>query len=73
MDDALLDSTTWDHDGTRSIMRAEAIAVAREVGVRDDIGDERIWAAWERHASGPTNRADLDRVVAELAADPVDR
>jgi hypothetical protein len=66
MDDALLDTTTYDHDGTRTITRGEAIALVRERGIADDTDDE-VWTVWQRHDNGPTNRVDLDRVVAELA------
>ncbi|MBC7460066.1 MAG: hypothetical protein H7287_01755 [Thermoleophilia bacterium] len=65
MDDTLLDRATWNEDGTRSIERAAAIAATRERGA-DGPSDDEIWAVWERHANGPTNRVDLDRVVADI-------
>ena len=52
-------------DGGRSITREQAVAATRARGV-DEVDDDEIWAVWQRHDNGPTNAADLDRVVAEL-------
>jgi hypothetical protein len=69
MDDlsSMLEQKSHDERGALTIEREQAIAATRARGVgAAEASDEMVWSTWLRHGNGPTNHADLDRVVAEL-------